>query len=399
MVSACVTPPTPQMSDICNPQHTEQYRYMFECHYYADDIPYLRHTNLQSPKKELKYKHNTQRYVVQNHQPPLPMEHIISTGDRFDIKILNGEEFEAQVEVDNQGYIYLPYLDPIYAYGKSIQQLKRDIINILIKEQLIQQKNIRLSVNPLRWASIQVTVSGAVYHPGQYVINNRSERDLMDDANIHTGDSAIKRTIAQAIKSAGGVSPNAKISKVSVTRGLHTYYFDLSGIITGAPVPFFPLIEADHIHVEESYYFDEALVRPSQITVPGIRVFMSNLTVPASSNSQSALDTQATRFPYGTRLLGAAIAGNCVGGAQSTNASRYILLTTKNPLTQKIDVIERSIDTLITRAWVPGMNPLILPSDGIACYDSRITNFREIVKTITEIIIPATLLEWIGKEA
>ncbi|WP_299490640.1 polysaccharide biosynthesis/export family protein [uncultured Shewanella sp.] len=371
---------------------------MFQCHFYPDNMPYLRNAHLQSESNQLVYQHNQQRNLSNSHQPPLPLKHILSTGDRLDIKILNGEEFAAKVEIDTNGYIYLPFLDPIYAYGKDIKQLKRDIKKVLIDEKLMHANNIRISINPLLWAPIEVTVSGAVFEPGQHQINSRSELDIIDDASVHTGDHASRRSIAQALKSSGGVSPNADVSQVTVTRGYHTYYFDLSGVITGSPVPYFPLIKHDHVHVPERYYFDEDLVRPSQITVPGIRVFISNLTVPATSNSQSALDTQATRFPYGIRLLGAAIAGNCVGGAQSTNASRYILLTTKNPLTQEIDVIERAIDTLITHAWVPGMNPVLLPSDGIACYDSRVTNFREIVRTITEVIIPATLLDWIGNQ-
>ncbi|MCL1124909.1 polysaccharide biosynthesis/export family protein [Shewanella surugensis] len=399
MLTSCVTPLTPEMSEICDPNLQNEDINMFQCHYYADDMLYLRNAHLQSTPNQLTYRHDQQRNLATSHQPPLPQQHILSTGDRLNIRILNGEEFASKVEVDTSGYIFLPYLEPIYAYGKSIKQLKKDIKNILIDEQLIHANNIRISINPLLWAPIEVTVSGAVFEPGQHQINNRSELDVIDDASVHTGDHASRRSIAQALKSSGGISPHADISTVTVTRGLHTYYFDLSGVITGAPVPYFPLIKHDHVHVPERYYFDEDLVRPSQITVPGIRVFISNLTVPATSNSQSALDTQATRFPYGVRLLAAAIAGNCVGGAQSTNASRHVILTTRNPLTQEIDVIERAVDTLITHAWVPGMNPVLLPSDGIACYDSRVTNFREIVRTLTEIIIPATLVEWIGTEA
>lgn len=396
MITACVTPATPQMSDICEPN--ENNVNMHKCHYYADDVPYLRNAHRQSQANKLDYSHNAQRNLNSTLQPPLRQHHLLSIGDRLDIKMLNAEEFSAKVEIDTSGYIYLPYLNPIYAYKKTINQLKREIKKILIDEQLIHSNNIRISINPLRWAPIEITVSGAVFEPGQHQINRTSEIDVIDDSNVHTGDHAAKRSISQALKSSGGVSPNADTSKISVTRGLHTYYFDMSGVITGAPVPYFPLIKHDHVHVPERYYFDEDLVRPSQITVPGIRVFISNLTVPATSNSQSALDTQATRFPYGIRLLGAAVAGNCVGGAQSTNADRHIILVTKNPLTQEIDVIERATSTLITHAWVPGMNPVLLPSDSIACYDSRVTNFREIVRTLTEIIIPASILEWIGSK-
>lgn len=397
MVSACVTPTPPNMSEICEPNENNNNINMHTCHFYADHAPYLRNAHRQSKQNKLIYAHNKQR-DNNHHQPPMPQNHILSIGDRLNIKMLNAEEFSAKVEVDTSGYIYLPYLNPIYANQKTIHQLKAKIKKILLDEKLIHPNNIRISINPIRWAPIEVTVSGAVFEPGQHQINRTSEIDVIDDSNVHTGDHASGRSISQALKSSGGISPNADTTAISVTRGLHTYYFNMSGVITGAPVPYFPLIQHDHVHVPEHYYFDEDLVRPSQITVPGIRVFISNLTVPATSNSQSALDTQATRFPYGIRLLAAAVAGNCVGGAQSTNANRHIILVTKNPLTQEMDVIERSTSTLLTHAWVPGMNPVLLPSDSIACYDSRMTNFREIVRTITEVIIPASLLEWIGSK-
>lgn len=120
-------------------------------------------------------------------------------------------------------------------------------------------------------------------------------------------------------------------------------------------------------------------------------MFISNLTQPASSNSQSAVDTEATRFPYGTRLLSGAIGANCVGGANTTNADRHVLLITKNPITQQMDVVERSINNLIANSYQSKVNPILLPGDGLACYDSRITNIREIARTFTDILLPATL--------
>ena len=47
-----------------------------------------------------------------------------------------------------------------------------------------------------------------------------------------------------------------------------------------------------------------------------MRVFMSNLTMPATGNNPSAIDNYATNLPYGTRLLQATASANCMGGAR-----------------------------------------------------------------------------------
>ena len=38
------------------------------------------------------------------------------------------------------------------------------------------------------------------------------------------------------------------------------------------------------------------------------------------------------------------------------------------------------------------INPYLMPNDAVACYDSDITNYRDIAKTLTDLIIPFKLL-------
>jgi L-2-hydroxyglutarate oxidase LhgO len=38
------------------------------------------------------------------------------------------------------------------------------------------------------------------------------------------------------------------------------------------------------------------------------------------------------------------------------------------------------------------INPYLMPNDAVACYDSTITNYRDIAKTLAEIIVPFKLL-------
>ncbi|MCL1145189.1 polysaccharide biosynthesis/export family protein [Shewanella marinintestina] len=394
LLSACVTPHAPEQKAICDEDNND----MTLCHFYDSDTPYLRskaNHNKQTSTPLTNAMGNTYlMYAGQSQQAlHLPQNIRLSVGDRLNVKVLNGEEFSGSVEINNDGYIYLPYLAPIHAKGLDVQALSIKIKQHLVDEQFMLKNSVRLSITPLKWAPVQITVSGGVFEPGQHQINKKSDLEIIDDDGDHSGDQASKRSIAAALRASGGVRPDANIKEIMVIRDQHSFTLDLSGVIHGFPVPSMTLMSGDHIHVPQHDYFDDALARPSQITAPGIRVFLSNLTQPASSNSQSAVDTDATRFPYGTRLLNGAIAANCVGGAQSTNASRHLLLITKNPLTAQVDVIERSMDELIRHSWETGMNPILMPGDGIACYDSRVTNIREIARSITEVLVPATLLE------
>ncbi|MCO4798186.1 MAG: polysaccharide export protein, partial [Colwelliaceae bacterium] len=124
----------------------------------------------------------------------------------------------------------------------------------------------------------------------------------------------------------------------------------------------------------------------------GFRVFMSNLIDSAGDNASAAVGKYATNLPYGTRLLQAAISANCVGGKDWTNAPRRIVLASKNPITGETQVIERSVEQLLIMPSEGNINPYLMPNDAVACYDSDITNFRDIAKTVVDFVIPFKLL-------
>ncbi|MBR9726822.1 polysaccharide biosynthesis/export family protein [Shewanella intestini] len=397
-LTGCVTPMKPKSEDVCHEDSNQVD--INGCHYFSQTTPYLRTISAING-------HPFPPYHAQGFDPrhaKLPIiitkdniHHFnrplaLSVGDKIDIHILNGDDFSRAVEVDADGNIYLPYLPAIKASNLTLEQLNQRIKHTLIELNMMHEHAIRISIVPISWAAINIISSGAIFEPGQHMINKKKPVENIDDGSNYSGDQASDRSITTAIKSSGGIRPDADITRVTVTRNDYVYQLDLTSIFTGRELQQFTLMSGDRVHVPTTHTFNDDLVRPSQITPPGIRVFMSNLTQPASSNSQSAVDREATRFPYGTRLLNGAIAANCVGGAQSTNASRYVILVTKNPLSSKIDVVERAIDDLIRQAWKPNMNPVLLPGDGIACYDSRVTNAREIVRSITEVVIPSSLM-------
>ena len=121
-------------------------------------------------------------------------------------------------------------------------------------------------------------------------------------------------------------------------------------------------------------------------------MFLSNLIETAKSNSNAAVGRFSSNLPYGTRLLQAAVSANCVGGTSWTNAPRKVLLASQNPLTGRTEVIERSVEQLVRQAHRDEMNPYLMPNDAVACYDSDVTNLRDVAKALGDVLSPFKLL-------
>jgi hypothetical protein len=142
------------------------------------------------------------------------------------------------------------------------------------------------------------------------------------------------------------------------------------------------LAEGDHVVVPSRHCFQQALARPTPVTPPGVKIFVSNLIVPANNNAGAAIGADATSLAYGTRFLQALVGANCVGGTQITNADRWAVLISTNPATGESEVIERRIEALVRRRDRDAYNPVIMPGDAIACYDSNVQNVRDVLASI-----------------
>lgn len=234
-------------------------------------------------------------------------------------------------------------------------------------------------------------MSGSVFNPGRHAIGGIKDSDKLDRVLAKFGDSPMERFVPAALRAAGGIRPDADISRIKLVRNGKTTLLDWRGAFTGAPVDDMPLIGGDHLEVEEAGCYQSALVRPSQITPPGIRLTYSNLTSPVFGNGgtvQSPLS--AGGVPYGTRLLQGLVQANCVGGSYSTNARRYAVLISRNPKTMQTEVIQRSVEELVRSADRDSINPFLMPDDSIACYDSAVSEFRDVMGVLQSITTPAS---------
>lgn len=317
---------------------------------------------------------------------------ILSPGDLVEVLIEDGEGFNGRYIIDNAGYVKLPLVGIIEAGGATTNTLEDKIEMALVRAEIFQPANASVTIHVLNWSSISVSVAGAVFNPGTVLIN-RKPKGVQNAEHLDAyGDYSTTRLLSEAISKASGIRPDAKLDQIILIRKGWQVQIDMTGMLTGELVKDYPLVAGDRVIVPSTGCFQAHLVRPSQITPKGFRVFMSNLIDSAGDNASAGIGKFATSLPYGTRLLQAAVSANCVGGKEWTNAPRRVVLSSKNPITGETQVIERSVEELMTMPNKGQINPYLMPNDAVACYDSDITNYRDIAKALAELIIPFKLL-------
>ena len=316
----------------------------------------------------------------------------LSPGDIINVAIEDGEGFNGQYVLDLHGYVSLPLIAPIMAAGRATHAVAKDIELALIKANIFQPATATTVVNVVHLSGIDVHVTGAVFQPGRVEINARNRHNTLDKQFEASGDFATKRLLSEALRAASGIRPDAKLDQVILIRNGWQVEVDMTGVLTGRSVIDYPLISGDRVIVPSTGCFQPYLVRPSQITPKGFRVFMSNLIDSAKSNAAAAVGRYSTNIPYGTRLLQAAISANCVGGKEWTNAPRSVLLVSKHPITEETQVVQRSVEDLMRSSDREDINPYLMPNDAIACYDSTVTNVKDVAKTIADIFLPFAIL-------
>ena len=324
--------------------------------------------------------------------PVLAQGLLLSPGDLVEVLIEDGEGFNGRYIIDNAGYLKLPIVGVIPAGGDTTTTLEENIELALVRAEIFQPANASVTIYVLNLSSIEVAVTGAVFQPGTVIINKKPVGIQNSEHLAAYGDYSNTRLLSEAIRAASGIRPDAKLDQIILIRKGWQVQIDMTGMLSGNLVNDYPLVAGDRVIVPSTGCFQAHLVRPSQITPKGFRVFMSNLIDSAGDNSSAAIGRFSTSLPYGTRLLQAAVSANCVGGKEWTNAPRRIVLSSNNPITGETQVIERSVEELMTMPNKARINPYLMPNDAVACYDSNITNYRDIAKTITELLIPIKLL-------
>lgn len=321
-----------------------------------------------------------------------PDVELLSRGDLIEVSVGADKTFSGRYEVSRDGALKLPHLQAIPAQGRSVEALENDLSKELAVEGYYRIAP-SVSIRVADFAPARVNVAGAVFQPGGYTVGGEVKQEKDAARADALGGNSEGRSLSTALRAAGGVRPDADLSRVVIRRDGERMVIDVRPAIEGRSFPDMMLISGDEVEVPSLACFLEALVAPTAITTPGVLVFMSNLTQPANSNSQAAISRDTRELPYGTRFVQAVFGMNCVGGTQTTNADRSAVLFSRNPISGESIVIERRIEDLLRRADRDEFDPFIMPGDAIACYDSAVTNITEIARAMVGVIgAPLALL-------
>ena len=314
----------------------------------------------------------------------LPDVERLNAGDLVEVIIGSDELLSRSYKVSQDGTLRLPNLGPVRAEGRTVEAVEAAIIEKLAQAQLYTTPP-PVSVRITDTAGARVWVSGAVFEPGVAIVGGTGGKDVDAARQKALGWIAEGRRLSRGLQSAGGVRPDADLAHIHIRRGGRTMVVDVRPALSGRPFSDIILYNGDQIEVPSRGCFQEALMVPSTITSPGIKVFMSNLTAPAAGNAISAIGKETQELRYGTRFIQAAVGMNCVGGIRATNADRSVVLFSRNPVTGESVVVSREIEDLEHRSDRDDFNPYLLPGDALACYDSTQTNLVAIAQAITSV--------------
>ncbi|QFT82340.1 Polysaccharide biosynthesis/export protein [Roseovarius sp. THAF27] len=316
----------------------------------------------------------------------------LSRNDLVDIRISDDETFNGDYVVSRDGDLKLPFLPPVRAQGRTTVDIEAQIARLLVREGFYDEAP-RISARVSDFASVNVAVSGAVFEPHAVEIGNRVADDIDRARQAALGASTEARNLSAALRAVGGVRPDADLSAVELRRNGTRHVLDMRGVFEGRNAVDVMLLTGDEIRVPSRQCFQDDLMRPSPISPPGISLFLSNLTQPATGNAPSAVGREVREVPYGTRFMQAVVNTNCVGGARATSAKRSAVLFTRDPITGVSTVIERKIEDMLRRADRDDYDPYLLPGDAIACYDSSVTNFTEVAKIVGAVVATGAIVD------
>ena len=173
--------------------------------------------------------------------------YILGPGDNLQISISrDSPELDTNVSINGEGTINLPLIKKVYISGLTIVELK----NLLDEEYKKFVLYPSVEINIVNYRPIKIYVDGEINDPGLHIINGalskkgesfndiqyqfRSERESIDIGNqFRSNDrsiigSAKSRkpiiinylfpTLYDAIRTAGGITQNADLERISVIR-------------------------------------------------------------------------------------------------------------------------------------------------------------------------------------
>ncbi len=141
-------------------------------------------------------------------------DYILGPGDELFVSLRGQENAQVRVQVDRNGQVVLPRLNPVPAAGRSFGDFRRDLEDAVRRGFVGTQ--VSVAVGQTR--QITVLVSGEVNAPGQRLLTGLS--------------SAV-----DALLLSGGVKKTGSLRNVRIERGGRQFTVDLYSILTAGAAP------------------------------------------------------------------------------------------------------------------------------------------------------------------
>lgn len=217
--------------------------------------------------------------------------YVLGVGDQIQFSVYGYEEYNGQKTILPDGTITLSLIGPVQAAGLTTEQLTQ-VLTTRLNTVLINPV-VTLELGQLR--PVTVTVSGEVRRPGPLQFTN---------ADVGGGPSSLK-TLNEALIAAGGVTQDADIRQVTLTRsvpngGTDSIVVDLWAAIAAPDAPSAIILqEGDSIYVPRlsaDAQIDRRLLARSSYAPETIRVRVvgevtnpGEISVPPDSTISSAV--------------------------------------------------------------------------------------------------------------
>ncbi|WP_244281475.1 polysaccharide biosynthesis/export family protein [Synechococcus sp. UW105] len=181
---------------------------------------------------------------------PINDEYILGPGDSLVVELVDIPEYSGIFTIGPDGTLYLPRIRSLYVESLTVEELR----NFLTQQFSAFVRDPQVYVSPVAYRPIRVYIGGEVHRPGFYYLTGQQSTtsnvpsgamSQPNSINLSTGIVNVSKTAADAalagtevlkiggvrineglrlptvfdaLRSAGGVTPFSKLSKVSVTR-------------------------------------------------------------------------------------------------------------------------------------------------------------------------------------
>jgi protein involved in polysaccharide export with SLBB domain len=140
---------------------------------------------------------------------PVPANYVIGPGDELRIRVWGQVNFQANLQVDRAGEVYLPQVGPVHVEGMPFSELDGHLRKAIGRVY----RNFDLTADIGQIRSIQVYVAGQARRPGVYTVSSLS-------------------TLVDAVFASGGPSIQGSMRHIELRRGSDVVTdFDLYGLL------------------------------------------------------------------------------------------------------------------------------------------------------------------------